>query len=413
MLILSLLNKINTSKNVEAFEKLLSAVLILILAPVWAYNFVLSVLLLKPLVRKFGYYDFSGNVQTQYVFNTGILKKSLTLIEVIRGKKSIVGVSSTHSTPLNLQNYSNIKIGLISLVDIHHATGLSEKSDEALILEQQSNSCITYTIKIIIKYFLCQILFRNKKSISHKKFRLFGLGIDNYSMKEAVKWIVTSKPENYCKLVFFANTHSVNLSLHNSELKSDINAADRVFADGSGMRIASNHIGETLKDNVNGTDLLPHLCKLSAKKGKSLFFLGAQEGVAAQAAKNLKKSHSGLTIAGTQHGYFNSNQTQEIIDKINQSGADILLVAMGSPIQERWLTQHRHKLHCQCALAVGGLFDFYSGLIPRAPQALRELGMEWVWRLIQEPSKKFHRYVIGNPEFLFRTFVLNQAGTIR
>lgn len=116
-----------------------------------------------------------------------------------------------------------------------------------------------------------------------------------------------------------------------------------------------------------------------------------------------------MRIAGSHHGYFKAEDNAQIIAQINQSGADICLVAMGSPVQEQWLLDHANQLQCATALAVGGLFDFYSGKIPRAPRWLRELGFEWVWRLIQEPGTKFKRYVIGNPVFLFRTFVMNQA----
>jgi exopolysaccharide biosynthesis WecB/TagA/CpsF family protein len=84
-------------------------------------------------------------------------------------------------------------------------------------------------------------------------------------------------------------------------------------------------------------------------------------------------------------------------------------VAMGSPVQEEWLKKHAPQLQCNTALAVGGLFDFYSGNIPRAPLWMRELGMEWVWRLLQEPKTKFKRYIIGNPRFLIQTFILNHT----
>ena len=134
--------------------------------------------------------------------------------------------------------------------------------------------------------------------------------------------------------------------------------------------------------------------------------MGAKPGIAKKAAEKLIKEHKGLNIVGTEHGYTHLNN-ESLIKQINDSGCDLLLVAMGSPIQEKWLIDNKCKLKCKTALAVGGLFDFYSGSISRSPLWLRELGMEWIWRLIQEPRIKFTRYVIGTPLFLYRTFFLN------
>jgi N-acetylglucosaminyldiphosphoundecaprenol N-acetyl-beta-D-mannosaminyltransferase len=232
-------------------------------------------------------------------------------------------------------------------------------------------------------------------------------------MKSAVEWALAPYPTesqtNRCKIGYFINANSINLAAHNSVLRKQINRADRCFADGSGMRLAAKHIGVSIYENVNGTDMLPHLCLEAQKTNKSIYMLGAKPGVAAKAAQNLSKKYPNLTVVGTQDGYFSLEQTQDVISDINQSNADILLLAMGSPVQEEWLEKYAPQLKCSTALAVGGLFDFYSGNIARAPMWMRELGIEWVWRLMQEPQTKFHRYVIGNPLFLIQTFIFNRA----
>lgn len=155
-------------------------------------------------------------------------------------------------------------------------------------------------------------------------------------------------------------------------------------------------------ENVNGTDMLPHLCKACVSSGQSIYFLGAAPGIAAKAAQHMQQQNKGLRVAGTHHGYINAEQTSSLITQINASGADIVLVGMGTPLQENWIDQHKHQINAGCILAVGGLFDFYSGRIPRAPQLIRRWGFEWLWRLAQEPKAKFKRYVLGNPLFLFR-----------
>lgn len=262
---------------------------------------------------------------------------------------------------------------------------------------------------------LSQLFFRQsaKSLVQPDQLKLFGLTIHNDSMQSAVDWVLRPSVKinkgNECQVGYFINVNSVNLSANNPVLRNQINRADRCFADGCGMRLAAKHIGLRIKENVNGTDMLPHLCEAAQKTSKSIYLLGAKPGVAAKAAHKLMKQYPNLNIAGTQDGYFSQENTMNVIDDINQSGAHILLVAMGSPVQEDWLEKHAPKLKCTTALAVGGLFDFYSGNIPRAPIWMRELSMEWVWRLLQEPKTKFNRYVIGSPLFLIQTFIFNRA----
>ena len=235
-------------------------------------------------------------------------------------------------------------------------------------------------------------------------FSIFGLDVDNVSMNEAVDWVL--RPKLKPEYAVFVNAHSINTMYQQNTLKKAILSARRVFADGSGIRLAAKHNGIEVRANVNGTDMLPVLCEKASQQGLKLYLLGAAPDVADKAASNLQARYPGLEIAGTQHGYFDKNgeDNDAVIDAINKSGADILLVAFGSPVQEQWLQENTHRLNVRSALAVGGLFDFFSGRIPRAPLWMRKAGIEWVWRLLQEPKAKFSRYVLGNPLFMLRLF---------
>ncbi len=243
------------------------------------------------------------------------------------------------------------------------------------------------------------------------QFDVFDITINNSMMREAVEWATTKT--SYAKNGVFVNAHSINMTRKFSTLKDTINSADKVFADGTGIRMAAKRVGEVLLDNVNGTDMLPKLCARAASKGLSIFLLGAEPGVADAMADNLNRRFPTLRIAGTQHGYFNKEGEENalVVDRINASNADIVLVGFGSPIQEAWLENNRNALRVSTVLAVGGLFDFYSGRIPRAPVWMRNAGIEWVWRLLQEPKSKFERYVIGNPLFLWEMFKLRRDNT--
>lgn len=240
---------------------------------------------------------------------------------------------------------------------------------------------------------------------SPRFFKLFGVGIDNETMSEAVEWASQSQTHGRGQVGVFANAHSFTTMWSKPQLERDLRAADRVFPDGVGVRLAAKNLGVEIVENVNGTDMLPLLARRLADKGMSLGLLGARPGVAQAAALNLRAQHPSLRISFVHHGYFESSQEEQIISSINSSGTNVLLVAFGSPVQERWLVGNISRLEIDRGLAVGGLLDFASGRIPRAPEWLRKLEGEWLFRLMQEPKEKWERYVLGNGHFLYRAYL--------
>ncbi len=236
------------------------------------------------------------------------------------------------------------------------------------------------------------------------RWNLFGITIDNISRTAALDWIVARARGVHTAHVAFVNAHCLNTAWEQAGYRAGLQNADLVLPDGTGVQAAFRIHGLSMRENLNGTDLFPALCERLAREGLSLFLLGAQPGVAAEVARVMRQRVPGLQVAGTHHGYFTEAQAPTVIDEINLSGADVLLVAKGVPAQELWIEAHRQQLQPRVCMGVGGLFDFYSGRIPRAPLWLRELGMEWTWRLLQEPRRMWRRYVLGNPLFLFRAW---------
>jgi len=202
----------------------------------------------------------------------------------------------------------------------------------------------------------------------------------------------------------FVNADCMNKCFDDETYHQTLRDMNQVYPDGIGVRLASEMFGNGVKDNINGTDLFPLLCERLAKTSHSIFLLGACEGVAEATAANMQERYPGLQIAGCQDGYFSAEEEDKVIDQINASGANVLLVAMGAPQQEKWIDRNREKLNASILMGVGGLFDFYSGGVSRAPVWLREVGLEWVWRLLQEPGRMWRRYVVGNPLFLYRVW---------
>ena len=399
-------------------NRAISVCLLVLCLPIIIINVLLAVLQKKSVLQHLRQKDCLGRVVEYDHFSSGVMRNIASLGAVFNKHISLCGmpinIKLTSKSRAKLSHYRHIPAGLFDAVTVHQSAGLHSIDKVVLLKKQFAGTRSSYLI-LFLRGLLSQLILKGQNAhlTCPKVFYLFGLKIHNDSMMEAINWVTAKLEEptikQRCKVGFFVNVHSVNLAQKHTQFKAHLNQADRCFSDGFGMRIAARKNRVQLKDNVNGTDMLPDLCKTAVKKGLSIYLLGGKPSVAKTTAHNLCQQHPGLQIAGSADGYFEPNSYLKVIEKINESQADILLLAMGSPAQEKWLIQHANLINCRTALAVGGLFDFYSGKISRAPLWMRELGMEWVWRLIQEPKAKFNRYIIGNPLFLIRTFILNKA----
>lgn len=229
--------------------------------------------------------------------------------------------------------------------------------------------------------------------------RIVAARVDNLSVSRAVDAILGPPgATDRTRFVFFVHAHALNIAAFDREFASLLASADLVLPDGIGLRIAARMLGVAMRHNLNGTDLLGPLCDASAKRDLPLAFIGGQEGVAAAAAINL--SARGASIPVTSHGYLDADGIREVVARIRALGPCVVLVGMGSPLQERWAVRHLSRLPGVTAVTVGGLFDFFSGRVTRAPVVWRELGLEWLYRLRNEPRRLGPRYLLGNPLFL-------------
>jgi len=399
-------------KNVPVFDRLTASLIALLLSPIWLVNFLIAFANYVPSTKRLRYVDSYHREHELRHFHFGLLKHSLVIAAVARGDIAWVGASLNDPLTLNeleeLKQAPLIPAGLFNIQKLYHNIGLSDKNKVALLRDHSFKFTTSYNFKLLTKCLISHCLFGSARKCNHKNFSLFGIKIYNYSYHEAVNAIVDTC-ENRCKKGYFLNVNSVNQSFDNPDLSEILNEADHVFCDGSGMRLAAAHAGYKLTANLNGTDLLPLICAAAESNNQSIFLLGGSRGICEKACAQLKTQFPKLQIAGHHHGFFNEDESLHVVNKINSSNADICLVALGTPLQESWIHLHASKLMCHYALAVGGLFDFVAGKFSRAPRWMRELGMEWLWRLVQEPHGKFHRYVIGNPRFLYRTYFQNAA----
>lgn len=239
---------------------------------------------------------------------------------------------------------------------------------------------------------------------------LFGLRLQNTTLAGAADDLIKAAGARQRRDVYFVNAHCVNIAASDAGYDAVLRAADRLYADGIGMRLAARAAGMTLRDNVNGTDLFPLLCARAARAGVEVAFIGGKPGIAQNCARNMVAAYPGLKVAYVHDGYFPASQVDAVLEALARSQARLIFVAMGVPRQEAFIHQHGERLGATVRLGVGALFDFYSGAIPRAPRVVRRMGMEWLYRLMLEPRRLFRRYVLGNPQFLMRVMWRRLSG---
>ena len=198
------------------------------------------------------------------------------------------------------------------------------------------------------------------------------------------------------------NVHALNLAHDDPEHRAALDRADMVLNDGRGVMLGARILGDRFPEDLHGNVFTPLLIERAAQKGWPIFFLGAAPGVADEAARVLTNRYPGLQIAGTHDGYFKREEEPEVCEKIRASGAKVLMVGMGMPIQEQFLDRNLEVTGVQLASTVGAFFDFQTGKVPRAPEWVQRFGIEWVYRLLKEPKRLWRRYLLGNPLFVFR-----------
>jgi N-acetylglucosaminyldiphosphoundecaprenol N-acetyl-beta-D-mannosaminyltransferase len=233
--------------------------------------------------------------------------------------------------------------------------------------------------------------------------------VDNVTAGEALEAIFAPSPGR-ATMIHFVHAHALNLAALDPSFAALLGCADRLFPDGIGLRVAGALLDVAVRANVNGTDLLPLLCREAARREVPLAFVGAAPGVAERCAERLAGEVPGLRVAFTEHGYLSPEEAARVAGRVRAAGRVVVLVGMGSPLQERWAWRHLAPVPGATVLTVGGLFDFFSGRVPRAPAALREVGLEWAYRLAQEPRRMAGRYLLGNPLFLALTLAQRARG---
>jgi N-acetylglucosaminyldiphosphoundecaprenol N-acetyl-beta-D-mannosaminyltransferase len=236
-----------------------------------------------------------------------------------------------------------------------------------------------------------------------RRVSLFGIEIDNLTFDETLEQIENLLGQDGRHFVTTPNVdHIVRLS-QDREFLDIYRRASLVVPDSAPLVWASRLLGKPLKERVAGSDLVIPVCGLAARSGRSVFLMGGLPGVAEKTALRLKERFPKLRVAGCYdppRGFEKDpEENSKLVDAINRSGAEILFVALGAPKQEKWIAGHIADLNVKLALCVGAGLDFIAGLVRRAPVWMRACGIEWLWRLLQEPGRLWRRYLVDDMKF--------------
>jgi N-acetylglucosaminyldiphosphoundecaprenol N-acetyl-beta-D-mannosaminyltransferase len=203
------------------------------------------------------------------------------------------------------------------------------------------------------------------------------------------------------------NIHAINIAQRDLEFKKILNDAPVVYCDGEGVRLGARLLGVTLPPRVVLTYWIWELCAFAAKKGYTIFLLGGSRGAAEEAAAVMTQRFPGIKIVGTHHGYFDKDgeESARVVEKVAVARPNILFVCFGMPLQEHWACRNLQHLSANVVLFGGSTIEYASGRKKLAPSWMSQHGMEWLFRLFQEPGRLWRRYLIGNPVFIMNVLL--------
>lgn len=242
------------------------------------------------------------------------------------------------------------------------------------------------------------------------RFEVLGVPVDLVRLQDTLDEVQRMLDGSITHSIVAVNPEKVMAARRDAELFNALRNASLLIPDGIGIVLAARLLGASAIERVAGSDLMPTICEIAANQGKRIFLYGAKPGVASQAASILQDRFPNLLVAGIQHGYVTDDEMPEVVRLINNSGAEVLFVGLGSPRQELWIGRHRALLPgvkiCQ---GVGGTFDAICGNPPRAPTIFRRLYLEWLYRLVTQPNRMSRQSAL--PRFAYQ--VARQAAAKR
>lgn len=240
--------------------------------------------------------------------------------------------------------------------------------------------------------------------------KIFGVKIHNTTLADVTNLLKEYLKGDKLSVIYTPNTEIVMAAKEDVGLRELLNKADLIIPDGIGLIYGSKIKKKPLKERVTGFDTSMNLLDIANENSYSLFLLGGKDGVSKAATENLKRDYPNIKIVGYQHGYFkgshlglvDSEEEKQILNTINNANPDIIFVGLGFPMQEKWIDANKDRLNSRVIIGNGGVMDILAGNAKRAPKIYMDLGLEWLYRLIKNPSRIKRQMAI--PKFILQVF---------
>lgn len=232
-------------------------------------------------------------------------------------------------------------------------------------------------------------------------FKFIGLNFHNCSLTESLNTVESFIQSKKPHMIFTPTAELIVRANNDESLKDIYNNTDLLTIDSYVVYYAARLAGRRVKQPLSAARLMFNFLEIAHKKQYRIYLLGASEEVVTTTVKNLKNEYDGINIVGWHNGYFDFKNDSDIIRDIKKKQPDILFVAMSSPLKENFVNKNLAELNVPVSIGVGGSFDIIAGKCKLAPQWVSKIGLEWFYRLMQEPKRMWKRYLVTNTKFIF------------
>ena len=238
------------------------------------------------------------------------------------------------------------------------------------------------------------------RTVDVESIDMFGIPVACVTLEKAVD-IVEHAVQSRKRLdIGVVNAAKIVNMDRDEQLRQSVLSSDVIFADGMSLVWAARLQGKYLPERVAGIDLMYALLERGNETGLKIFCLGAEEWVSQKVANRIENEYPGVKLVGHRNGYFDESEQPDVAEEIMRSGADVLFVAMSSPNKENFMARWADTMNVPVTHGVGGSFDVFSGKVDRAPKFMQDLGLEWLYRVLQEPRRLWRRYLTTNWTFV-------------